>query len=287
MPVQLEFLHPAEIETAQATCPTLFLPLGTIEWHGFHNVTGLDALKAHALCVHAAEQGGGLVHPPLYGGVGGLEEPHTFVFDPEDSIGSVYLRPWLEQLISEAARNGFEAVIVLTGHYGAAQQIAVREAAVRMSRVLDIPVLGTAEYWLALDEDYTGDHAAFFETSLMMHLHPDTVKLDRLVGAPPYQGVGGRDPKAHATAAEGRRFADAIVRRLAALATAMPAWDDATRGSFVAAEAALVNRQLDLAGRGHAVWTAWRKVGEGHLRDYPAALVEGRFADIERMAAEL
>ena len=52
-------------------------------------------------------------------------------------------------------RDGFKAIIILTGHYGAAQQIIVREAAVRMSRALAVPVLGTPEYWLALDVGYT------------------------------------------------------------------------------------------------------------------------------------
>ncbi len=158
--VRLEYLRPKEFEEAQASCPTIFQPLGTIEWHGVHNVVGVDALKAHALCVRAAQKGGGLVAPTIYGGVGGVTQPHTFIMDPENNIFSKLLRPWLEQLCREMARDGFRAIIMLTGHYGAAQQIVVRETAVRMSRALAIPVLGTPEYLLALDVDYTGDHAA-------------------------------------------------------------------------------------------------------------------------------
>jgi len=172
--VRIEFLHPKELDEAKAACATIFQPLGTIEWHGVHNVLGLDAVKAHALCLRAARKGGGVVAPPLFGGVGGLSESHTFIMDPEDNVFSRLLRPWLEQLCREMARDGFRAIIILTGHYGAAQQIVVRETAVRMSRALAIPVLGTPEYWLALDVGYTGDHAAWGETSLMMHLFPDT-----------------------------------------------------------------------------------------------------------------
>ena len=277
---RLEWLQPADIEAARKVCPTLLAPLGTVEWHGLHNVAGLDAVKAHALCLRAAERiGGGLVHPPHFGGVGGLDEPHTFIFDPEDSLGSVYLRPWLEQLCAEAKRNGFQAVILLTGHYGAGQQIAVREAAVRMTTILDMPVLGTPEYFLALDEGYYGDHAAFFETSIMMHLYPDTVALDRL-GDAPHQGVGGRDPKQYATAEDGRRFCEAIITRLVTLATTMPTWDAATRQRFRDAEAALVTRQLALAQPGQAIWTAWRNIADGAFNAYPALLAEGRFEEI-------
>ncbi|HUT45797.1 MAG TPA: hypothetical protein VMX36_05895, partial [Sedimentisphaerales bacterium] len=44
--VRLEFLRPKELKEAQAACPTIFQPLGTIEWHGVHNVVGVDSLKA-------------------------------------------------------------------------------------------------------------------------------------------------------------------------------------------------------------------------------------------------
>ena len=196
-------------------CGTLFQPLGTIEWHGLHNIVGLDAIKAHHLCMRAAERGGGLVAPAVYGGVGGLDQPHTFVMEPENDVHSVLLRAWLEKLGTEAARQGFRALIFLTGHYGAAQQIVVRDTAVRLSRSLGIPVLGTPEYMLALDVGYLGDHAAWGETSLMLYLDPDSVDLSRL-GAPPHQGVGGRDPR-EATRADGEKLAETIIDRLSRL----------------------------------------------------------------------
>ena len=71
-----------KIDQAMESCPTLFQPLGTIEWHGVHNIVGLDAVKAHHLCVRAAQRGGGLVAPAVFGGVGGLEQPHTWLMRP-------------------------------------------------------------------------------------------------------------------------------------------------------------------------------------------------------------
>jgi creatinine amidohydrolase len=282
--VRLEFLHPKELEEARAACATIFQPLGTIEWHGKHNVLGLDAVKAHALCLRAARKGGGVVSPPLFGGVGGLSEPHTFIMDPEDDVFSKLLRPWLEQLCREMARDGFRAIIILTGHYGAAQQIIVRETAVRMSRALGIPVLGTPEYWLALDVGYTGDHAAWGETSLMMHLFPDTVDLSRL-GKPPYQGVGGRDPK-ESSAEEGRKITETIVSRLATLAQRMPTWSYEMLDRFIDAEATLVARQLAAPRGKNAVWTAWRNVAAA-MRDYGRQLAEERFDEIKASVAKL
>ncbi len=282
--VRYEYLHPREIEGAMKTCSSLFLPLGTLEWHGLHNVIGVDALKAHALCIKAAQKGGGLVAPPLYGGVGGLDESHTFVMDPENDVFSNHLRPWLERLCREAARNGFKAILILTGHYGAAQQIVVRETAVRMTRALGIPVLGTPEYFLALDEGYLGDHAAWGETSLMMHLYPDTVDLSRLE-KPPYRGVFGRDPK-ESTEADGRRITETIVSRLATLAKAMPTWDEATIDRFNEAEAALVARQLTAPRGKQAIWVAWNNNGRA-MRQYGAALVKEQFETILEAVKEL
>jgi len=282
--VRLEFLHPKEIEAAQKACPTIFQPLGTIEWHGVHNVVGLDAVKAHALCIRAARQGGGVVSPALFGGVGGLSEPHTFIMDPEDNVFSRILRPWLEQLCREMARDGFRAIIILTGHYGAAQQIVVRETAVRMSRALGIPVLGTPEYMLAMDVGYTGDHAAWGETSLMMHLFPDTVDLSRL-GEPPYQGVGGRDPK-QSSAEDGRRITETIVSRLATLAQKMPTWNEDTLDRFIDAEATLVAKQLSAPRGKNAIWTAWRNNATA-MRDYGKWLAEERFDEIKAAVAKL
>ncbi|HSW00357.1 MAG TPA: creatininase family protein [Sedimentisphaerales bacterium] len=281
--VRLEFLRPREIEKTRAACATIFQPLGTIEWHGVHNVVGVDAVKAHALCVRAAQKGGGVVSPTLYGGIGGMNEPHTFIMDPENDVFSRLLRPWLEQLCREMARDGFKAIIILTGHYGAAQQIVVRETSVRMSRALGIPVLGTPEYWLALDEGYMGDHAAWGETSLMMHLFPDTVDLSRL-GDPPYQGVGGRDPK-ESSAEDGRRLTEAIVSRLATLSKKMPQWSHETIDRFVEAEAALAAKQLAAPRGKDVVWTAWRNLGV--MRDYGWWLAEEKFDAIQAAVAKL
>jgi creatinine amidohydrolase len=267
------------------TCPVLYQPLGTIEWHGLHNIVGLDAVKAHHLCVRAAERGGGLVAPALFGGVGGLDPPHTFVMEPENDVHSVLVRSWVERLCREALRQGFRAVIVLTGHYGAAQQIVIRDLAVRLTRTLGVPVLGTPEYVLALDVGYLGDHAAWGETSLMLYLDPGAVDITRL-GPPPHQGVGGRDPR-EATRADGERLAETIIRRLAQLAPQMPRWDAATLRRFVEAEAALVNQQLTLAASEKNLWAGWRNLGKGALSDYGRLLADQEFEQILTLVRRL
>ena len=281
--VQWELMLPAEFRAAQAALPICFLPLGTVEWHGEHNALGLDALKAHALCVAAAQAaGGGVVHPPLYGGMGGLDKPATVVMEPELTWENHLLRGWLEQLLMEFYRQGFRAVIMLTGHYGHNQQIVVRETAARMAERLQIPILGTPEYWLAHDAGYLGDHAGIGETSLLWYLHPDLVALDRIDADPEYGATSrirdGSSPEL------GQRYAQLIVARLAALAQAMPTWNGAKLAAFIAAERALVAAQVR-GWRQQGPWAAWQKLGE--QRNYGRWLVEEEFEQIIAMAALL
>ena len=51
----------------------VYVPVGTLEWHGVHNPVGADTLQAEGLAMLCAQQGGGLVFPPLYYGESRLE----------------------------------------------------------------------------------------------------------------------------------------------------------------------------------------------------------------------
>ena len=282
--VQWELMLPHEMQAALESCPTAFVPLGTLEWHGVQNALGLDALKAHALCLRAARRGGGVVLPPLFGGVGGVDQPYTVVMEPEPTFCSLLLEPWLGQLLAELKRVGFRAAIVLTGHYGASQQMTVRETAVREMQRLAIPILGTPEYFLALDHGYLGDHGGPFETSLMMALRPELVDLSRLEGKPPYQGISG-DPRRDGSAELGERLVEVMVDRLARLAQRMPQWDAEQRRGFLRAEQALTNYQLERGGEEGDVWAAWRQVAQ--VAAYGPLLVEERFSEIVQLVRGL
>jgi len=282
---QWERLLPAEFQRRFDALPVVFLPLGTVEWHGLHNALGLDALKAQALCLRAADRAaGGIVHPPLYGGMGGLDKPATVVIEPEMAWENYLLRPWLERLCSEFHRQGFAAIFMLSGHYGHNQQIVVREVAARMTERLLIPVLGVPEYWLALDGGYHGDHAGIGETSLMMYLHPELVAMDRIQADPDY----GADEKiAKGASVElGRKYAELIIDRLARLARSMPHWDASSRAAYVRAERAIIRAQI-IGWRTQSPWFAWRKLASSPLARYGELLIERRFDQIERAATEL
>ena len=280
---QWELMLPEEFRAAMDALPVCFLPLGTVEWHGEHNALGLDSLKAHALCVRSAEKAkGGIVHPPLYGGMGGLNQPATIKIEGEQSWENHLLRPWLERLCSECHRQGFQAILMLIGHYGHNQQIVVRETAARMSERLQIPVLGTPEYWLAHDLGYLGDHAGIGETSLLWHLHPDLVAIDRIDNDPVYSK--GDRIKNGSSPELGQQYADLIIDRLTQIACAMPDWTSDTLQAFISAERALVSAQVR-GWRLEAPWAAWQNLSEN--TDYGQLLVDQDFAGIKSLASRL
>jgi creatinine amidohydrolase len=194
--VRFEEMFPWEISAAMAEAPLCYLPLGTLEWHGEHAAVGLDALKAHAVCVLAAGRSGGLVAPPIYwstdwredlpdGGylTGGIERGERYHVP-----GSMFwLRPetfhnLLLDVYEAMRRRGFRAIIVLSGHWSIEHNIAAILATGEEFRRAH-PTTG----WLLLtdqelvpDLHYPVEHAAGGETSLLLAIRPDLVALEKI-----------------------------------------------------------------------------------------------------------
>ena len=193
--VRFEEMFPWEISAAMSRAPLCYLPLGTLEWHGEHAAVGLDALKAHAVCLMAAERSGGLVVPPIYwsadlredlpdGGylTGGIERGERYHVP-----GNMFwVRPetfcaLLLDIYEAMRRRGFRAIVVLSGHWSVEHNIAAIRATGEEFRRTH-PTTG----WLLLtdqevvpDLHYPLEHAAGGETSLLMAIRPDLVALDK------------------------------------------------------------------------------------------------------------
>jgi creatinine amidohydrolase len=234
--VSYEFSHPDDLEATLRDAPVAYLPLGTYEHHGWHLPVGFDGIKAHALCRRAAEQTGGVVFPTFFYGTGGGHVSYKWTAILEEPL----LRPLLAATLDRLARFGFRVVVLLTGHYPPEQVRMVHslaeEAAGRHpgTRFIGLP---EAEIMTALPgDDYPGDHAAKYETSVALALAPEWVRLERLtpgrdpalVTLPdtlrrdgrPYDpsdalyAIWGDDPRITASAAVGQRLVKEITGRL-------------------------------------------------------------------------
>lgn len=215
--VRLELLRPGQVEAAARAFPAVYVPFGCLEWHGAHLPLGTDALKAHGILLRCAEQFGGVVHPPVYF---------------HDGFELTHLVPLLSQLFERLKALGFRVIIGVSGH-NVQGQIAMIEAALRPA-VADGEVAGIGlwEVTLSRGDESDTDHAAKWETSDMMHLHPALVDLAALGDGPlnldtkPPSGIGGLDPREHASPEVGRRnvelAAAAIGRKARELLASLP-----------------------------------------------------------------
>jgi creatinine amidohydrolase len=188
--VRWERMFPDQLEAALAACPVVYFAYGLCEPHGPHNAVGLDALKAHAVCVQTAQRHGGIVAPPDYWHI---HEIGLYASWAAEWVGAA--RPWLTAVppwvhfknicyhLRAADALGFQAAILLTGHYGPNWQ--------DLKTLLDLlqPHFGMRLYGLpdfeanqpGFDGDgkATGDHAGKVETSLLWALEPACVDVSR------------------------------------------------------------------------------------------------------------
>ena len=201
-----------EIRDLIRDCPIAYLASGPMEAHGPHGPVGLDALKAHAICLRAARQYGGVAYPPLFAGQQACALPYA---------GNVYIRPetaraLYRDLLVCLERTGFQVIVLMSGHYP--EGGLIREVAADFMINGMTPVLALCEKDAAWDV-MQGDHAGRWETSLMLELHPDLVEMSRLpadrsVKPPAMLGCDARD----ADPIEGARAVGTIVKRVGGLA---------------------------------------------------------------------
>lgn len=213
--VRWEEMFPDEMRAAQAERPLVYVPLGLCEPHGPQCALGLDAIKAHEICLRAAREHGGVVAPPSFWHIHetGYHAPWGERFLAGQNTFLTSLPPWvmlkifLYQLRGVAAR-GFRAAIVVTGHYGGNQH-DLRLVAEILMRHSPLRIWTGPDTDLISHPKYRGDHAGATETSQLWYLRPDLVDVSRL--SP--ELVAAREFAVGGNVMEGsRRLGEEIVR---------------------------------------------------------------------------
>ena len=208
---------PMDIQEMLKIAPVAYVPLGALEWHGPHNVLGLDGIKAGSICELAASITGGIVFPCAYwGAYDPLKNfPFTFSFPPR------ILQKMTRIIIRQLYGMGFKAVVLMSGHYPPSQINFLKRESKRFSKKYkNFFVLGIPEFLIVQDMGYLGDHAASWETSIMMALNGGSVHLDRFPSGLNFaerairHGTFGMDPAVHASAEQGAAILNAISARL-------------------------------------------------------------------------
>lgn len=189
--VAADRLTPQQIEERLSGASIVYIPLGSLEFHGPHLPIGLDALTAYGLCLRAAEAGGGIVLPTVHQAVGGEHSryPWTVMSDAPDAIETL-----LTETLSRLSDFGVHRVVLLSGHFADEQRDLITRVADRWNgsdaelRVV-ARTLGQAP-----QPPVAPDHAGRFESLLLHSLAPELVHVDALPDPETHPAPAGEDP---------------------------------------------------------------------------------------------
>jgi creatinine amidohydrolase len=161
------------------------VPIGAVEQHGPHLPTGTDTIIASELCDRAAQRSGAIALPAL--GLGcsfghGASFPGTLSLSPETLV--VVIRQYVEW----AAGSGLVKLLFVNCHMGNTPALLTATDHFRLTRP-DLQT-GIINWWettpavnAATVEDGADLHANRAETSLMLAVAPEHVRLELLAAA--------------------------------------------------------------------------------------------------------
>ncbi|WP_345610645.1 creatininase family protein [Pseudonocardia adelaidensis] len=238
-----------EVRAAGERGAVAVLPVGSQEQHSEHLPMGTDTLLVEAVVDAAAgllgDDGPELVRLPAlpFG-----HSPHH-LFAAAVSLSATTLLAVLDDALDSLVRSGFRRVLLVNGHAG--NDEVVRLAVKRCAERTDV-ALGACSYWTLAgpgEPPQSPGHAGWFETSLLLAVHPDLVRAaapwrepdpPALFHRSPAPGLvvarhgewervgGATDDAGDADAETGRSL---LAARAGVLAAAIRAFDEATAGS--------------------------------------------------------
>lgn len=224
-PVRLIEQSPVALAKISAKKSILLIPIGTVEWHAGHLPLGVDSLLSVAICEEISARTGCVVAPLLSCGICRDLSPEKGFFGTVDTIEEKTLSCLIADVLLGYAKMGFRQAILFSGHFEMEHFSAITEG------VRNVPSIQT-KFLTGLDltrdknQDlgdvsltwpYVGDHAAEWETSLMLYYHPElvhmeyapeTIELD-MEGLPEY--IRRRYPR-RASKAYGRRIRNVMIK---------------------------------------------------------------------------
>jgi creatinine amidohydrolase len=162
----------------------VIVPVGSIEQHGPHLRLDEDIANALALAESAAQASPHtvLVAPPVWWGMAS----HHMGFAGTISLRLETFSALVTDICTSLAEHGFRRILLLNGHGGNAAPLVATAAQLSADHGLFV---STVSYWALIPDILTDvgtsaqggmGHAGEMETSIALHLRPDTVLADRL-----------------------------------------------------------------------------------------------------------
>lgn len=183
MPVKWEELtSPEFIEAVERSGKTCVIPLGILEKHGAHLPLGTDLISVRETVLRAAEKEYVIVFPEFYFGqiYEARQQPGTVAYSPQTVMNV------LQETCDELHRNGIEKIILVNGHGGNSSLLPYfcqtqlekqKDYALYLFRPQDSQAY--QEKLQQMRQTGWDGHAGETETSLMLAVDPELVRLDR------------------------------------------------------------------------------------------------------------
>jgi len=175
LPLGLDALSWVDVADRIARDPRIIVPIGALDQHGAHLPLGTNVLIARSLALDLSREFGVLRAPTFYYGT---NSPVSNEYVGTTGITAKTLHLALNELLAHWEDRGIGEFIFITAHryephVEAIAALIPRRARMRVVQVWDTPVDDL------LDQQDTPLHADEAETSVMLYLYPELVRMDR------------------------------------------------------------------------------------------------------------
>ena len=172
-----------EVKEYLKTNKTIIIPYALSEQHGAHLPLDVDIRNCDFMSAKLAEKLDCIIAPTL-----------NYTFSGGMLPGTINVKPntfsnFVGEIIESLALQGFENFIILPGHGGSESLLHLKESlrilkwlnpALKDTLILLTQLWDFSPSWTELfaEHDY---HAAWAETSLLLHWCPEVVRMDKMV----------------------------------------------------------------------------------------------------------
>jgi creatinine amidohydrolase len=202
--VEFELMRPLQIVEARRRCPTAYLPVGPLEWHGPHLPLGTDGIHAHRIAVEVARRVGGVVLPTYFLGTDtvrpteGSQSVRALGFErderivgmdfPDNPVKSLYIEEGafaviIREIVKLIKQDSYRLVVIVNGHGAPNHVRTLRRLAAEESDPPRVRVVYETASGPAVPPLDPG-HAERGETAFIMSTVPQSVDVNAL---PPIQ----------------------------------------------------------------------------------------------------
>lgn len=147
------------------------IPVGSLEQHGAHLPLSTDSIIAQYIARMIAEQVGAFVMPAISYSISFEHKPMFNV-----SLRNSTLSTMICDVCLSLAESGIKQIIILNGHHGNTGALQYIPQALYNKVHGDVNI-HTIHYWQMMRREF--DHAGEVETSLVLAIAPQLVRMDR------------------------------------------------------------------------------------------------------------